>query len=189
LADADEGIIAHPRPMPNYRRIWIPGGTYFFTVTLADRRSDILTTHIADLRAAFLSVRRTRPFATDAIVVLPDHIHAIWTLPPGDADYATRWSHIKATFSRALPASGRVSASRVRKRERGIWQRRYWARAIVDEHDFAAHIDYVHINPVKHGLAASVGEWPWSSFHRYVRDGVLARTWAAPVTQRPGSVG
>jgi putative transposase len=168
----------HARPMPNYRRIWIPGGTYFFTVALADRQSALLTRHIAELRSAFHGARRARPFVTDAIVVLPDHIHAIWTLPPGDADYATRWSHIKATFSRALPARECANASRARKRERGIWQRRYWARAIVDENDFAAHVDYVHINPVKHGLAQSAREWPWSSFHRYVRDGVLAQTWA-----------
>jgi REP-associated tyrosine transposase len=167
--------------MPNYRRIWIPGGTYFFTVALADRQSALLTTHITELRTAFRIARGARPFATDAIVVLPDHIHAIWTLPPGDTDYATRWSHIKAMFSRALPASERLSASRARKRERGIWQRRYWARAIVDENDFAAHVDYAHINPVKHGLAACAREWPWSNFHRYVREGVLAQEWAAPV--------
>jgi putative transposase len=123
--DAGERIHRHARPMPNYRRIWIPGGTYFFTVALADRQSALLTTHIAELRTAFRIARLARPFATDAIVVLPDHIHAIWTLPPGDADYATRWSHIKAMFSRALPASERPSASRSRKRERGIWQRRY----------------------------------------------------------------
>src|SRR3982751_1956114 len=102
--------------MPNYRRIWIPGGTYFFTVALADRQSALLANHIAELRTAFRIARRARPFATDAIVILPDHIHAIWTLPPGDADYATRWAHIKAMFSRALPAAGeRPSTSRARK--------------------------------------------------------------------------
>ena len=175
--------------MANYRRVWIPGGTYFFTVALADRQSELLTSRIAELRAAFRTARTARPFATEAIVILPDHIHAIWTLPPGDADYATRWSQIKATFSRALPAGERASASRARRREREIWQRRYWARAIVDENDFAAHADYIHINPVKHGLAASAREWPWSSFHRYVRDGVLAETWAAPVSLLPRSVG
>lgn len=175
--------------MPNYRRLWIPGGTYFFTVALADRRSALLTSRITELRAAFLHALTARPFATEAIVVLPDHIHAVWTLPPGDADYATRWSHIKATFSRALPAAERASASRARRRERAIWQRRYWARAIVDENDFAAHIDYVHINPVKHRLAASAAEWPWSSFHRYVREGVLAEGWAAPANVGPRSVG
>jgi putative transposase len=175
--------------MPNYRRVWIPGGTYFFTVALADRRSTLLTTRIAELRTAFHTTRKARPFTTDAIVVLPDHIHAIWTLPSGDADYATRWAHVKATFSRALPASERASASRVRKRERGIWQRRYWARAIVDEKDFAAHVDYVHINPVKHALVSCAREWPWSSFHRYVRDGVLAQTWAATGDSLPRSVG
>lgn len=165
--------------MPNYRRIWMPGGTYFFTVAIADRESKLLVDHIHDLREAFRAVRSVRPFSVDAIVVLPDHIHAIWTLPPGDADYATRWSHIKAEFSRALPAHERATASRSRKRERGIWQRRYWARAIVDESDFAAHVDYVHINPVMHGLVARCSEWTWSSFHRFVRDGVLQESWGS----------
>ena len=163
--------------MANYRRVWIPGGTYFFTVALADRQSDMLTAHVADLRIAFRAARIARPFALDAMVVLPDHIHAIWTLPPGDADYATRWSHIKGAFSRALPASERASASRLRKRERGVWQRRFWARAMVDESDLAAHIDYVHFNPVKHRLATRAVDWPWSSFHRFVRDGRLGADW------------
>jgi putative transposase len=167
--------------MPNYRRVWIQGGTYFFTVAIADRTSNILTARIDDLRGAFRRAHHARPFTLDAIVVLPDHIHAVWTLPSGDADYATRWSHIKAEFSRASPAREPAGASRARKRERGIWQRRYWARAIVDERDLAAHIDYVHINPVKHGHAARAADWPWSSFHRFVRDGRLAEDWAAPL--------
>jgi len=166
--------------MPNYRRVWIPGGTYFFTVALADRRSMLLVDRIADLRAAIQIARAARPFTTDAIVVLPDHLHAVWTLPVGDADYATRWSHIKAIFVRTLSASEHARSSRIRKRERGIWQRRYWTRAIVDEADLAAHIDYVHINPVKHGLVSRTSDWPWSSFRRYVRDGYLQETWAAP---------
>jgi putative transposase len=166
--------------MPNYRRVWIPGGTYFFTVAIADRTSGLLTARIDDLRGAFRRTHRARPFVLDAIVVLPDHIHAVWTLPPDDADYATRWAHIKAEFSRALPACEHTSASRTRKGERGIWQRRYWARAIVDERDLAAHIDYVHINPVKHGYVARAADWRLSSFHRFVRDGRLDEDWAAP---------
>jgi putative transposase len=111
--------------MPNYRRIWIPGGTYFFTVAIADRTSTMLIDHIEALRSAFRCARWARPFATEAIVILPDHIHAVWTIPPGNSDYATRWSHIKAEFSRTLPMREPTCASRARKRERGIWQRRY----------------------------------------------------------------
>jgi putative transposase len=169
--------------MPNYRRVWVPGGTYFFTVALADRRSDLLVARIADLRAAFKTARRARPFAIDAIVVLPEHIHAIWTLPPGDADYATRWSHIKAEFSRALVARECVGASRARRRERGVWQRRYWARSIVDENDLLAHVDYVHINPVKHGWVTRTSDWPWSSFAPYVKAGILTPDWAVDLTK------
>ncbi len=166
--------------MPNYRRVWIPGGTYFFTVAIADRSQRLLAEHIDLLRAAFARARIAMPFAVEAIVVLPDHLHAVWTLPPGDADYATRWSRLKADFARALPVSERIGASRARKRERGLWQRRYWARAIVDDRVFDAHVDYVHFNPVKHGHVAHAADWPWSSFHRFVRRGVLSRDWAAP---------
>ena len=174
--------------MPNYRRVWIPGGTYFFTVALVDRRSTLLVDRIAELRSAFRTAWIARPFTIDAIVVLPDHLHAVWTLPTGDADYAKRWSQIKAMFVRALSAREYVCPSRAHKRERGIWQRRYWARAIMDEQDFDAHVDYVHINPVKHGLVSQTRAWPWSSFHRYVRNGVLDEMWAASVVRKPVDV-
>jgi putative transposase len=110
----------------NYRRNFVPGGSFFFTVNLADRRSRLLTDRIGLLREAFRYVRARHPFTLDAIVVLPDHLHAIWTLPPGDADYALRWRLVKAVFSRGIDAGERISASRERKGERGIWQRRYW---------------------------------------------------------------
>jgi len=171
----------HPQRMSNYRRVWIPGGTFFFTVALEDRRARLLVEHIDSLRRAFARATSAAPFVIDSVVVLPDHLHAVWTLPPGDDDYATRWARIKAEFSRTLPTGERVSASRARKRERGIWQRRYWARAIVDQRDLTAHIDYVHFNPVKHGHAARAADWPWSSFHRFVRDGVLTEDWASPL--------
>jgi len=132
--------------MSNYRRLRIPGGCYFFTVNLAERRTDLLVRHIDTLREALREVRRGRPFRIDAFVVLPDHLHGIWTLPEGDDDFATRWMLIKAGFSRHLPAGERRSASRRRRDERGIWQRRYWEHAIRDDRDFAAHIDYVHFN-------------------------------------------
>lgn len=152
--------------MSGYRRLRIPGGCYFFTVNLEDRRSDLLVRHVDALREAVRSVRGARPFRIDAFVVLPDHLHAVWTLPDGDEDFPTRWRLIKKAFSGRLPAGEPRSPSRRRRGERGIWQRRYWEHAIRDERDFAAHVDYVHVNPVKHGLAASPAEWPYSTVHR-----------------------
>ena len=119
--------------MTSYRRYFIPGGTYFFTVTLADRSSSLLTQNIAALRAAFRHVRTEMPFVVDAIVVLPDHLHTIWVLPPDDADFSTRWKKIKAAFSRQLPKIERRSESRTSKGERGIWQRRFWEHAVRNE--------------------------------------------------------
>ncbi|HEX7341212.1 MAG TPA: transposase [Rhodanobacteraceae bacterium] len=133
--------------------------------------------HVDTLRAVVGKVKRERPFAIDAWVVLPEHLHAVWTLPRGDADFSTRWMLIKAGFSRALPRLEEVSASRRRKGERGIWQRRFWEHQIRDERDFASHVDYVHINPVKHGYVAKAAAWPYSSIHRYIRHGVLPADW------------
>lgn len=152
--------------MSDYRRLRIPGGCYFFTVNLEDRRSDLLVRNVDALREAVRSVRRARPFRIDAFVVLPDHLHAVWTLPDGDEDFPTRWRLIKKAFSRRLPAGEPRSPSRRRRGEREIWQRRYWEHAIRDERDFAAHVDYVHINPVKHGLAETPSDWPYSTVHR-----------------------
>jgi putative transposase len=118
------------------------------------------------LRSSFRDTRARHPFTIDAIVVLPDHLHAIWTLPEGDADYATRWRQIKSAFSRALPHDEAISSSRLRKGERGVWQRRYWEHTLRDQDDFAAHVDYIHFNPVKHGHAPEPDEWPYSSIHR-----------------------
>src|SRR5271155_1404844 len=138
----------------------------------------LLTEHIDALRAAFRYARRLHPFTIDAVVVLPDRLHAIWTLPEGDADFALRWRLIKAMFSRHLPPGERVSLSRSRKGERGIWQRRYWEHSIRDEADLARHVDYIHFNPVKHGHAGWVGDWPYSSFHRMVHFEVYPPDWA-----------
>ena len=153
--------------MTGYRRNFIAGGSFFFTVNLAERRLRLLTQHIDELRSAFRETRRQHPFTIDAIVVLPDHLHTVWTLPEGDADFATRWRLIKSAFSRSLPTGERISDSRAAKGERGVWQRRYWEHTIRDENDFAGHVDYVHINPVKHGLVTRVRDWPHSSFHRH----------------------
>ena len=150
--------------MSRYRRAKIEGGSYFFTLVLADRSSDLLVRHIGRPRHVYRSVQRSRPFVTVAICILPDHLHAVWTLPLGDADFATRWSLIKAGFSRGLPPARR-SPSKLAKRENGLWQRRYWEHSIRDCVDLAKHVDYIHFNPVKHGLVTRVRDWPHSSFH------------------------
>jgi putative transposase len=162
--------------MPNYRRARIDGGTFLFTVTLADRSSDLLTHEIERLRAAYRSVQNERPFRTIAVCVLPDHLHAIWRLPHADTDFARRWSLIKRGFSHGLAARPR-SPSKLAKREKGIWQRRSWEHAIRDDADLKRHVDYIHFNPVKHGLVSRVRDWPHSSFHRYVQRGDLPADW------------
>lgn len=175
--------------MTYYRRNFLLGGSFFFTVNLADRRLRLLTEHIDDLRTAFRETRQRHPFTTDAMVVLPDHLHTVWTLPEGDANFATRWRLIKSAFSRRLPTGEPISESRVTKGERGIWQRRYREYTIRDEGDFARHIDYVHINPVKHGYVTRVRDWPHSSFHRMVKLGVYPEDWAGDFSSHGGTFG
>lgn len=160
-----------------YRRADVAGGTYFFTVNLADRRRDLLVEHVDVLRAAVRAVKERHPFHIDAFVVLPDHLHAIWSLPPGDADYATRWMLIKAGFSRRLAKGERRNTSRIRKGERGIWQRRYWEHLIRDDTDYQRHVDYVHYNPVKHSYVARAADWAYSSIHRYIAAGMVSPDW------------
>jgi putative transposase len=175
--------------MTNYRRNFLPGGTYFFTVNLAERRLRLLVENVGLLRTTFRYTRARHPFAIEAIVVLPDHLHAMWTLPSGDADFAVRWRLIKSAFSRALPATERISSSRLRRGERGIWQRRYWEHTIRDDVDFAQHLDYVHFNPVKHGHVRRAKDWPHSSFRRMVRLGVYSEDWGGDVSSPKGSFG
>lgn len=160
--------------MTNYRRVFIPGGRYFFTVNLADRRSRLLTDHIGLLRYAFRETRSRHPFVVDAIVVLPDHLHTIWTLPEGDAGFPTRWRLIKSGFSRRLSSGEALSDSRRSKGERGIWQRRYWEHTLRDDDDFGRHVDDIHFNPVKHGYVESAADWPFSSHRRMMRLGRYA---------------
>jgi putative transposase len=166
--------------MVRYRRNHLPGGTYFFTVTLANRRSTALVDRVHDLRAAFRATMATAPFSIDAIVVLPEHLHAILSLPHDDADYPNRWRRIKSHFTSAVIAEGSPLVPDPRGEYR-IWQHRYWEHTIRDEDDFARHVDYIHINPVKHGLVTHVADWPYSSFHRYVRHSHLPRDWAGTV--------
>lgn len=164
--------------MTDYRRIRVPGGTYFFTVNLLDCHSDLLSRHIQNLRDAVRQVRTRAALHIDAWVVLPEHMHCIWTLPDGDADFSSRWKAIKAGFSKRLPPGEHRWASRIGKGERGIWQRRFWEHTIRDDRDYAAHVDYVHFNPVKHGLVSDVRDWPYSSFHRDVARGAYPAAWA-----------
>ncbi len=163
--------------MVRYRRNRIEGGKFFFTLTLADRRSTALVDHVGALRAAFRLTRKERPFTIDAIVILPDHLNAILALPEGDADFPGRWRRIKGNFSSRLLDAG-VEIKRHRNGELALWQRRYWEHTLRGEADFARHADYIHYNPVKHRLVTRVRDWPHSSFHRYVRQGILPIDWA-----------
>lgn len=163
--------------MPNYIRHKQNGGTWFFTINLLDRKSDLLTRQINRFRAAITKVKRKRPFRIDAMVTLPDHLHCVWTLPENDSDYSQRISLIKAHFSRSIEGAEVRSASREKRRERGIWQRRFWEHYIRDESDYQRHVAYCYLNPVKHGLVRKVRDWPHSTFHRDVRAGLLPPDW------------
>jgi putative transposase len=174
-------LFANVRGMPDYRRTFVPGGCWFFTVNLLERRSSLLTDHIDMLRDATRHARQRYPFHIDAIVVLPDHLHAVWTLPPGDADFSTRWRLIKSRFARSLPKHERISRVRKARGERGIWQRRFWEHLIRDEADYARHVEYCYINPIKHALARQVRDWPHSSFHRDVQAGIFPEDWAGEI--------
>ncbi|WP_271411529.1 REP-associated tyrosine transposase [Pseudomonas sp. Q1-7] len=169
--------------MSNYRRARMPGGTYFFTVNLRDRRDDLLTREIELLRTVVRTVKQRHPFHIDAWVVLPEHMHCLWTLPPGDRAYADRWKAIKFAFSKRLANAELRTATQQKRGERGIWQRRYWEHLIRDDLDYQRHFDYIHFNPVKHGHVRNVRDWPYSSFHRAVRDGIYPVDWAGSVSE------
>ena len=158
-----------------YRRNRVPGGTSFFTTTLKDRRSSLLVDHIDILRSAFETTRRERPFVVDAIVILPDHLHTIMTLPTGDADFSGRWRRIKGLFTRHVASARGVAPTPTG--EYPLWQRRFWEHIIRDDGDYARHVDYIHFNPVKHGHVTRVGNWRYSSFHRYVWEEILPPDW------------
>ena len=163
--------------MPNYRRAWMPGGTWFFTLNLARRHdNDLLVERIDLLRDCVARERARRPFFVLAWVVLPDHMHWLWRLPQGDTDFATRWRRIRTDFSRGIPPD-RCRSPRRRRGERGIWQRRYWEHLIRDADDLRRHMDYIHFNPVKHGHAARVAQWPHSSFRSWVDRGAYPLDW------------
>jgi putative transposase len=172
-----------------YRRARTPGGTYFFTVNLADRTSDLLVRHIDTLREALRTVKTRHPFSLVAMVVLPEHLHAVWRLPQGDADFPLRWSLIKGRFSRHLQRLEPIRPARTARRERGIWQRRYWEHRILDEEDLARHVDYIHYNPVKHGWVDHPEDWPHSTLHAFIRQGLVGPDWGGPASDRGGRFG
>ena len=182
--------------MSDYRRYFVPGGTYFFTV-VTENRSRLFAHRTARrlLGTVMRECVERLPLEVVAIVLLPDHLHALWTLPPGDARYSLRWQWIKREFTRRWLALGgseqRRSDARRRERRRGVWQRRFWEHTIQDESDLEAHFDYIHYNPVKHGYVRRTYDWPWSSFRRWVREGHYAVNWAAGrnVAPLPGNAG
>ena len=168
--------------MPHYRRNFLPGGLFFFTVVTDGRRPILGSEHaVGQLREAVRETKQRHPFDLIASVILPDHLHMIWALPAGDAHFDRRWSGIKANFSRAWLASGgeeqSVSAGRRRDRRRGVWQPRFIEHTLRDESDLQQHVDYIHWNPVKHGYVDHPVEWPYSSIHRYLRRGWLPKKW------------
>jgi putative transposase len=170
--------------MPDYRRWFVPGGTFFFTVVTAERRP-ILCSELGRycLRKAMETIRARRPIEVVAFVLLPDHFHTIWTLPEKDADFPTRLRRIKDEFTSAYLVNGgseaQRSESRQDKHERGIWQRRYWEHSVRDEDDLKRCVDYIHWNPKKHGYVLNVRDWQWSSFHRYVASSEYTLDWGA----------
>jgi putative transposase len=168
--------------MPNYLRAR-KGSAFFFTVVSLGRRPILCHPTIrCALRRAIEDVRKTRPFSVDAWVSMPDHLHCIWTLPEGDHDFSTRWSLIKRSVSHFSPnlafAPDLRNASARKHRESTIWQRRFWEHLIRDDIDFERHLDYIHYNPVRHGYVTRAVDWPYSTIHRYVRDGVYPVNWA-----------
>jgi len=168
--------------MSEYRRNYVPGGIYFFTVNTFERRPILSQElHRAALRQAIYDVRNLLPFQSIAWLLLPDHLHTIWKLPETDTNFSLRWSLIKQHVTRqCAERSGKmpITQSRQKRHEGTIWQRRFWEHAIRDDTDFRHHIDYIHYNPVKHGYARRAADWPYSTFHRYVRDGVYPTDWA-----------
>jgi putative transposase len=170
--------------MTRYRRHCVEGGTYFFTVVTAHRHPVFRNPQrIHMLRDIFARVCTKWPVHIEAIVVLPDHLHAIWTLPEGDADYSARWRLIKQEFSRRVPSARPLNASRRDRREKAVWQRRFWEHTIRDDEDLRRHMDYIHYNPVKHGYVNRPSDWPWSSFHREVARGRYRADWGS--TEEP----
>jgi putative transposase len=182
LAMLTSSVYLMENGMPNYRRIKLDGGTYFFTINLFNRKTDLLIQHIDTLRQSFKQVRLSYPFKINALVVLPDHIHMVITLPKNDNDFSTRIRLLKRHFSKNITVSDtEQTESRVKRQEKSIWQRRFWEHHIRDDNDYNNHINYCYLNPVKHGLATHVKDWPYSTFHRDVTTGLFQEDWFTDV--------
>jgi putative transposase len=180
--------------MPNYHRIHAPGGTYFFTVVTNERLSIFSTeSSIILLLNTIEKSQNEYPFEQIAYCIMPDHIHCIWKLPDGDDDYSRRWQLIKARFSREFflisDLEGKITESRKRKREKGIWQRRFWEHIIRDDNDLAMHINYIHFNPIKHGLVKRLSDWSWSSYNEYLSAGYYDASWGETEPKDIGKLG
>jgi putative transposase len=169
--------------MTDYRDNRVPGGTFFFTVRLLDRGSALLTDHIAAFGDAIRQARIRKPFHVDGWVVLPDHAHAMWTLPPGDHDCSSRWRAVKIAFSKALRKSPAAASA-----DGAIWARQYQEFRVSEETEYASLIDYMHTNPVRHGLCACAHDWPWSSVHRFIAEGLLAPQLETPPVLPPWAI-
>ncbi len=180
--------------MPEYRRAHVEGGIYFFTLVTFERHP-ILVSEPARriLHQAWTEVNQRFSFETIAVCLLPDHLHCIWHLPEGDADYSTRWKEIKRRFSmgylRDVGPGGERNASRQKKHEAAIWQRRFWEHTIETKEDLEEHLDYIHYNPIKHGLVERAIDWPYSSFARYVKEGIYDVDWVGGDEGRLQGVG
>jgi len=172
--------------MVNYRRNKVLGGTYFFTVTLKNRSASYLIDYVGLLHESIQFIKNKHSFDVIAFVILNDHLHTIWQLPENDANYPKRWQAIKSRFTRSLVKQG-VSLIKNKKGEYNLWQKRYWEHTIRDERDLQNHIDYIHFNPVKHSYVDRVIDWPHSSFHRYVDEGLIDKNWAHEPTDIPGT--
>ena len=164
--------------MVNYRRNFIPGAVYFFTVNLKNRKSNLLVEQVALLKYAMKTVKQKHPFKILAFVIMPEHLHMIWELPENDSDYSLRWKKIKASFSKSVSRSG-VLLHKNRYNEYDLWQRRFWEHTLIDESDLENHINYIHFNPIKHGLVSDLNDWPNSSFHSYVQNRVIPKSWGS----------
>ncbi len=172
-----EPAVHTPYIMSFYRRNYIKGGTFFFTVKLADPKSNLLIEHIDLLREAYQFVQQKYPFKTEAICILPNHIHCIWTLPEDDSNYSLRWRLLKTKFSSHFQAEKHLSSSKQRRKEKGIWQRRFYEHTIRDDKDFENCVNYIHYNPVKHGWVENVKDWQFSTFHQYVKNQIYPENW------------
>ncbi|CAM2949420.1 REP-associated tyrosine transposase [Legionella worsleiensis] len=174
--------------MVNYRRNFVSGGTFFFTLTLRNRKSSVLIDQIHLLKEAVQITKAQHLFLIKAYVILPDHLHMIWQLPEGDANYSGRWKKIKALFSKSINKSA-FPLSKTRHNEYCLWQRRFWEHTIKDAKDFENHVNYIHYNPIKHGLVECLHHWPHSSFHHYFKTGKISRNWANSVLDPMGRFG